>query len=88
MDDLLYQAKLTPFMSTLDLRAGYHQVKVHVESRQDSICMSFFTVSSRMSYGFAQRTCYVSETDERFVMSGRHSSTTLSRLYNCFVRNF
>ncbi|GFW77432.1 retrovirus-related Pol polyprotein from transposon 17.6 [Trichonephila clavipes] len=31
MDDLLHQAKLTPFMSTLDLRAGYHQVKVHVE---------------------------------------------------------
>ncbi|GFY19855.1 hypothetical protein TNCV_2145481 [Trichonephila clavipes] len=25
MDDLLHQAKLTPFMSTLDLRAGYHQ---------------------------------------------------------------
>ncbi|GFW08812.1 retrovirus-related Pol polyprotein from transposon 412 [Trichonephila clavipes] len=31
MDDLLHQANLTPFMSTLDLRAGYHQVKVHVE---------------------------------------------------------
>ncbi|GFU28053.1 retrovirus-related Pol polyprotein from transposon 297 [Trichonephila clavipes] len=25
--------KLTPFMSTLDLRAGYHQVKVHVEDQ-------------------------------------------------------
>ncbi|GFS73643.1 retrovirus-related Pol polyprotein from transposon 17.6 [Trichonephila clavipes] len=33
MDDLLHQAKLTPFMSTLDLRAGYHQVKVHVENQ-------------------------------------------------------
>ncbi|GFV32294.1 transposon Tf2-9 polyprotein [Trichonephila clavipes] len=33
MDDLLHQAKLTPFMSTLDLRAGYHQVKVHVEDQ-------------------------------------------------------
>ncbi|GFX55381.1 transposon Tf2-9 polyprotein [Trichonephila clavipes] len=30
MDDLLHQAKFTPFMSTLDLRTGYHQVKVHV----------------------------------------------------------
>ena len=29
MDNLLHQAKPTPFMSTLDLRAGYHQVKVH-----------------------------------------------------------
>ncbi|GFW41429.1 hypothetical protein TNCV_465201 [Trichonephila clavipes] len=36
MDDLLHQAKPTPFMSTLDLRAGYHQVKVHVED-QDKI---------------------------------------------------
>ncbi|GFX20201.1 retrovirus-related Pol polyprotein from transposon 412 [Trichonephila clavipes] len=33
MDDLLHQAKLTPFMSTLDLRAGYHQVKVHAEEQ-------------------------------------------------------
>ncbi|GFX09336.1 retrovirus-related Pol polyprotein from transposon 17.6 [Trichonephila clavipes] len=33
MDDLLHQAKLTLFMSTLDLRAGYHQVKVHVEDQ-------------------------------------------------------
>ncbi|GFW14998.1 hypothetical protein TNCV_982901 [Trichonephila clavipes] len=33
MDDLLQQAKLTPFMFTLDLRAGYHQVKVHVEDQ-------------------------------------------------------
>ncbi|GFW76630.1 hypothetical protein TNCV_4943481 [Trichonephila clavipes] len=33
MDDLLHQAKLTPFMSTVDLRAGYHQVKVHVEDQ-------------------------------------------------------
>ncbi|GFX40575.1 retrovirus-related Pol polyprotein from transposon 17.6 [Trichonephila clavipes] len=33
MDDLLHQAKLTPFMSKLYLRAGYHQVKVHVEDQ-------------------------------------------------------
>ncbi|GFT94644.1 transposon Tf2-6 polyprotein [Trichonephila clavipes] len=52
MDDLLHQTKLTPFMSTLDLRAGYHQVKVHVED-QDSICMSFWRTYRflRMPYG-------------------------------------
>ncbi|GFW11475.1 hypothetical protein TNCV_3809941 [Trichonephila clavipes] len=35
MDGLLHQtqAKLIPFMSSLDLRAGYHQVKVHVEDQ-------------------------------------------------------
>ena len=29
MDDLLHEAKHTSFMSTLDLRAGYHQIKVY-----------------------------------------------------------
>ncbi|GFW35954.1 retrovirus-related Pol polyprotein from transposon 17.6 [Trichonephila clavipes] len=37
IDDLLHQAKLTPFMSTLDLRAGYHQVKVHVEDQDKTV---------------------------------------------------
>ncbi|GFU75184.1 hypothetical protein TNCV_2056271 [Trichonephila clavipes] len=46
MDDLLHQAKITPFMSTLDLRAGYHQVKVHVEDQDKTafVC-PFGTVS-------------------------------------------
>ncbi|GFW34754.1 transposon Tf2-8 polyprotein [Trichonephila clavipes] len=53
MDDLLHQAKLTPFMSTLDLRAGYHQVKVHVEDQDKTafVC-SFGTYRFlRMPYG-------------------------------------
>ncbi|GBN50977.1 hypothetical protein AVEN_141460-1 [Araneus ventricosus] len=29
MDDLLNEAKSTKFMSTIDLKAGYHQVKVY-----------------------------------------------------------
>ncbi|UYV63245.1 hypothetical protein LAZ67_2003535 [Cordylochernes scorpioides] len=29
LDDLMHEARHTPFMSTIDLRAGYHQVKVH-----------------------------------------------------------
>ncbi|CAH2085974.1 unnamed protein product [Euphydryas editha] len=40
IDDLLHAAKPTPFMSTLDLRAGYWQVKVK-ESDQDKT--SFIT---------------------------------------------
>ncbi|GFW83846.1 retrovirus-related Pol polyprotein from transposon 297 [Trichonephila clavipes] len=31
MDDLLNEAKPTPYMSTIDLRSGYHQVKVAAE---------------------------------------------------------
>ncbi|GFV78192.1 retrovirus-related Pol polyprotein from transposon 17.6 [Trichonephila clavipes] len=54
MDDLLHQAKLTPFMSTLDLRAGYHQVKVHVEDQDKTAFVCPFGTYRflRMPYGF------------------------------------
>ncbi|GFX33309.1 retrovirus-related Pol polyprotein from transposon opus [Trichonephila clavipes] len=53
MDDLLCQAKLTPFMSTLDLRAGYHQVKVHVEDQNKTAYVCPFGTYRylRMPYG-------------------------------------
>ncbi|GFW09977.1 retrovirus-related Pol polyprotein from transposon 17.6 [Trichonephila clavipes] len=53
MDDLLHQAKLTPFMSTLDLRAGYHQVKVHVEDQDKTefVCPFGTYRFLRMPYG-------------------------------------
>ncbi|GFU02446.1 retrovirus-related Pol polyprotein from transposon opus [Trichonephila clavipes] len=53
MDDLLHQAKLTPFMSTLDLRAAYHQVKVHVEDQDKTAFVCPFGTYRylRMPYG-------------------------------------
>ncbi|GFU87072.1 retrovirus-related Pol polyprotein from transposon 17.6 [Trichonephila clavipes] len=53
MDDLLHQAKLTPFMSTLDLQAGYHQVKVHVEDQDKTAFVCPFGTYRflRMPYG-------------------------------------
>ncbi|GFV04908.1 retrovirus-related Pol polyprotein from transposon 17.6 [Trichonephila clavipes] len=53
MVDLLHQAKLTPFMSTLDLRAGYHQVKVHVEDQDKTAFVCPFGTYRflRMPYG-------------------------------------
>ncbi|GFX78439.1 retrovirus-related Pol polyprotein from transposon 17.6 [Trichonephila clavipes] len=53
MDDLLHQAKLPPFMSTLDLRAGYHQVKVHVEDQDKTAFVCPFGTYRflRMPYG-------------------------------------
>ncbi|GFX31289.1 retrovirus-related Pol polyprotein from transposon 17.6 [Trichonephila clavipes] len=52
MDDLLHQAKLTPFMSTLDLRARY-QVKVHVEDQDKTAFVCPFGTYRylRMPYG-------------------------------------
>ncbi|GFV46321.1 retrovirus-related Pol polyprotein from transposon 297 [Trichonephila clavipes] len=45
--------KLTPFMSTLDLRAGYHQVKVHVEDQDKTAFVCPFGTYRflRMPYG-------------------------------------
>ncbi|GFY13748.1 retrovirus-related Pol polyprotein from transposon 297 [Trichonephila clavipes] len=53
MDDLLHHAKLTPFMSTLDLRPGYHQVKVHVEDQDKTTFLYPFDTYRylRMPYG-------------------------------------
>ncbi|GFX97031.1 retrovirus-related Pol polyprotein from transposon 17.6 [Trichonephila clavipes] len=53
MYDLLHQAKLTPFMSRLYLRAGYHQVKVHAEDQDKTAFVSPFGTYRylRMPYG-------------------------------------
>ncbi|GFW89534.1 retrovirus-related Pol polyprotein from transposon 17.6 [Trichonephila clavipes] len=53
MDDLLHQGKLTPFMSTFDLRAEYHQVKVHVEDQDKTAFVCPFGTYRflRMPYG-------------------------------------
>ncbi|GFV98197.1 retrovirus-related Pol polyprotein from transposon 17.6 [Trichonephila clavipes] len=68
MDDLLHQAKLTPFISTLDLRAGYHQVKVHVEDQDKTAFVCPFGTYRylRMPYGL------------------RNSPATFQRLMNRF----
>ncbi|GFW65914.1 retrovirus-related Pol polyprotein from transposon 17.6 [Trichonephila clavipes] len=68
MDDSLHQAKITPFMSTLDLRAGYHQVKVHVVDQDKTafICPFGTYRYLRMPYGL------------------RNSPATFQRLMNRF----
>ncbi|GFT35704.1 retrovirus-related Pol polyprotein from transposon 17.6 [Trichonephila clavipes] len=55
MDDLLHQAKLTPFMSTLDLRAGYHQVKVHVEDQDKTAFVCPFGTYRFLRMPYANR---------------------------------
>lgn len=53
MDDLLHTAKTTPFMSILDLRSGYWQIKI---AEQDKMKTAFTTpfgiyVFNRMPFG-------------------------------------
>ncbi|GFS74448.1 retrovirus-related Pol polyprotein from transposon 297 [Trichonephila clavipes] len=53
MDDLLHQEKLTPFMFILDLRAGYHQLKVNAEDQDKRAFVCPFGTYRylRMQYG-------------------------------------
>ncbi|GBL79856.1 Transposon Tf2-6 polyprotein [Araneus ventricosus] len=53
IDDLLTEAKSTAYMSTLDLKSGYHQIKVH-EADQDKtafICLFGTYKYLRMPFG-------------------------------------
>ena len=53
MDDLLHAAKSTPYMSTLDLRSGYWQIKVAEEDRLKTAFITPFGsyVFKRMPFG-------------------------------------
>ncbi|GFV82653.1 retrovirus-related Pol polyprotein from transposon 297 [Trichonephila clavipes] len=61
MDDLLHQAKLSPFMSTLDLRAGYHQVHVDDQDKTAFISrpLSYLTKKKvQWQWGFDQQNAF------------------------------
>ncbi|GFS73670.1 retrovirus-related Pol polyprotein from transposon 412 [Trichonephila clavipes] len=66
MDDLLHQAKLTPFMSTLDLRAGYHQVKVHVEDQDKTAFVCPFDTLT-ISYECHMRKCHFASSRVKYL---------------------
>ncbi|GFY17301.1 retrovirus-related Pol polyprotein from transposon 297 [Trichonephila clavipes] len=53
MGDLLNEAKPTPYMSTIDLRSGYHQVKVAAEDRDKTAFTCPFGIYkfTRMPFG-------------------------------------
>ncbi|GFT39939.1 retrovirus-related Pol polyprotein from transposon 297 [Trichonephila clavipes] len=53
MDDLLNEAKPTPYMSTIDLRSGYHQVKVAAEVQDKTAFTCPFGIYkfNRMPFG-------------------------------------
>ncbi|GFT68898.1 transposon Tf2-6 polyprotein [Trichonephila clavipes] len=53
INSLYWKSNLTPFMSTLDLRAGFHQVKVHVEDQDKTAFVCPFGTYRflRMPYG-------------------------------------
>ncbi|GFU63605.1 hypothetical protein TNCV_5108861 [Trichonephila clavipes] len=81
MDDLLHQAKLTPLMSTLDLRAGYQQDKVHVEDQDKTAFVCPFGTHRflRMPYGLRNAPATFQRLMKRFC-NGREDILTLPYL--------
>ncbi|GBO12081.1 Retrovirus-related Pol polyprotein from transposon 297 [Araneus ventricosus] len=71
MDDLLQSAKHTAFMSTIDLKSGYHQINVHPADRDKTafVCPFGTFRFRRMPFGF------------------RNSPDTFQRLMEMFCRN-
>ena len=53
MDDLLHDAKHTVYMSTIDLKSGYHQVNVHAQDRDKTafVCPFGTFRFKRMPFG-------------------------------------
>lgn len=55
MDDLLHSTKRTYYMSTMDLRAGYHQVKVRDADRDKTAFVTPFGTFRYLSMSFGLR---------------------------------
>ena len=78
--DLLSEAKPTPYMSTIDLRSGYHQVKV-AEEDQDKTAFVYPFGSYKftcMAFGL----CNVSSTFSRLMNKFR------SKLHDMFALSY
>ncbi|GBM11125.1 Retrovirus-related Pol polyprotein from transposon 17.6 [Araneus ventricosus] len=71
MDDLLQSAKHTTFMSTINLKSGYHQINVHPADRDKTafVCPFGTFRFKRMPFGL------------------RNASATFQRLMDMFCRN-
>ncbi|GFV49396.1 retrovirus-related Pol polyprotein from transposon 17.6 [Trichonephila clavipes] len=86
MDHLLHQAKLTPLMSTLDLRAGYQQDKVHVEDQDKTAFVCPFGTYRflRMPYGLRNAPATFQRLMNRFC-NGLEDILTLPYLADIIV---
>lgn len=86
MDDLLHSTKKTVYMTTLDLRAGYHQVQVRKEDRdKTSFVTPFGTFRYRvMPFGLRNAPATFQKLIDRF-RSGLPNALVLAYLDDIFI---
>lgn len=74
IDDLLHDAKPTPFMSALDLKAGYWQVPVREEDQEKTAFISPFGIYkfTRMPFGLRNAPATFQRLIDRFRVSLDH----------------
>ncbi|GFS59576.1 retrovirus-related Pol polyprotein from transposon 297 [Trichonephila clavipes] len=86
MDDLLNEAKPTPYMSTIDLLSGYHQVKVAAEDRDKTAFTCPFGIykSTRMPFGLRNAPATFQRLIDKF-RSGLNNVLVLSYLDDIII---
>ncbi|GFU72012.1 retrovirus-related Pol polyprotein from transposon 297 [Trichonephila clavipes] len=86
MDDLLNEAKPTPYMSTIDLRSGYHQVKVAAEDRDKTAFTCPFGIYkfTRMPFGLRNAPATFQRLIDKF-RSGLNNVLALSYLDDIII---
>ncbi|CAG9093180.1 unnamed protein product [Plutella xylostella] len=88
MDDLLHQAKAMPFMSTLDLRSGYWQIKVDTADQDQTAFVSPFGTYKfkRMPFGLRNAPATFQRLMDRLIRSMK-SNCALAFLDDLHVRS-
>ncbi|GFX16471.1 hypothetical protein TNCV_22421 [Trichonephila clavipes] len=77
MDGLLNEAKPTLYMSTIELRSGYHQVKVVAEDQEKTAFTCPFTILHSYAIWITKCTCNLPKVDRPVPFRIKQSVSTV-----------